>query len=167
MWEKIPGSPRFTVLKAMESWGGPGYEASSYRWKLYETRQVVCNTGVYLFIVFSPHLYICFLKNFQTLVYSHVFSLSPGWLWSSIKLDNCNISSGLLSFDDINHLIDVGMWSTDEYIELPVPPLQWLFVLFPSYSKTLHKLPTIQPGVLKVAQKTIQLRECVGLLLLQ
>ena len=27
-WEKIPGSPRFSVLIATESWAGPGYEAN-------------------------------------------------------------------------------------------------------------------------------------------
>ena len=25
---KIPGSPRFSVLQAMESWAGPGYKAT-------------------------------------------------------------------------------------------------------------------------------------------
>ena len=29
-WEKIPGSPRFSVLQATESWAGPGNEASPY-----------------------------------------------------------------------------------------------------------------------------------------
>ena len=28
MREKIPGSPRFSVLQATESWAGPGYEAN-------------------------------------------------------------------------------------------------------------------------------------------
>ena len=64
------------------------YLNCSYRWKLYKTRQVVCNTGdVSVYSLFTT--YVCFVKKFQTLVYSHVFSLSPGWLWSSIKLDNC------------------------------------------------------------------------------
>ena len=146
------------------------YLNCSYRWKLYKTRQVVCNTGdVSVYSLFTT--YVCFVKKFQTLVYSHVFSLSPGWLWSSIKLDNCNISLGLLSFDDINQLIDVGMWSTDDCIELPVPPLQVIIcsvsILLKDTPHCRRKLPTIQPGVLKVAQKTIQLRECAGLLLLQ
>ena len=36
-WEKIPGSPHFTVLQATESWAGSGNEASKVQWFKLQT----------------------------------------------------------------------------------------------------------------------------------
>ena len=38
MWEKIPGSPRFTVLEATESWAGSGYKAREMQQLLHIVR---------------------------------------------------------------------------------------------------------------------------------
>ena len=37
MWEKIPGSPCFSVLQAMKSWAGPGNEANDHSGGVYLT----------------------------------------------------------------------------------------------------------------------------------
>ena len=59
------------------------------------------------------------------------------------------------------------MQSTDDCVELPVPSLQVIIcsvsILLEDTPHCRRKLSTIQPGVLKVAQKTIRLRECAGL----
>ena len=90
---------------------------------------------------------------------------SPGWLRSSIKLDCCKISESLFSFDDIYQLVDVGMQSTDDCVELPVPSLQVIIfsvsILLEDTPHCRRKLSTIQPGVLKVAQKTLHSTEGV------
>ena len=38
-WEKIPGSPHFSVLQATESWAGPGNEARQGREEGREEKQ--------------------------------------------------------------------------------------------------------------------------------
>ena len=52
--EKIPGSPRFSVLQATESWVGPGYEARR-EWRMHMV--LFKSTRVCLCIVRGVHMH--------------------------------------------------------------------------------------------------------------
>ena len=74
---------------------------------------------MYRSIVLSPPTY----TSFQMLVYSNVFSPSSGWLQSSIMLTaarSVRACSPLMTSTSS----DVGLRSTDDCIELPVPSIQ-------------------------------------------
>ena len=109
----------------------------------------------------------CTLLKFQML---NVFSPLPGWLWSSIKVGQLQDKLWLallwwqLPVGRYYRCCDVVDWWL--CIELPVPSLQVIIgslsILLKDAPQCRRKLLTIQPSVLKAAQKTIHWGSVLG-----